>query len=121
MDRLRILADRRDWLERRIADRDGSEGSLGYAASELEALDWLIPVVEDMVVNEREDARNVHRQRLDAGWRTTCKWASRYVYRADPDEWERLVAKAHPDVAEQLRADLGRVLANEQTGDAGTR
>lgn len=105
---LRALTSRRDWLVKQIAERNGSEGSLGHAAAELDALEWVLPIVDEMVWTNRTQARDVHRQRLETAWRTTALVLARYLYDDDRDEWDRLVAKAHPIVADQLRTDVER-------------
>ncbi len=109
---LRALAERREWLERRLTTGDGSPGSLGYATKELNALNWIILIAERVVLHERDLARDPTRQRIQQGWMTSCKWAARQLHDRDPAEWDDLVGTSHPVVAKALAEDMARCIAD---------
>jgi hypothetical protein len=108
--RLRTLYRRREWLKDRLTG-DLTPGAHRAAAEELEAFEWMLPIVEQVVVNVNAEAYDVNRQRVENGWRVVAKRAARFMFSVDIEEWDRLVSGVPPQVERSLRGDVERCLA----------
>lgn len=103
------LAGRATYLRDKVARQDGSPAALNHLAAELSAIEWAVPILQDMVAVGRPTARDVHRQRYSEGLRFVATQAVEALHQAG--ELPRAVRRAldaHPRVAEVIDAELHR-------------
>lgn len=93
VDRLR---DRADFLRDKIERREASPAALSFHEQELDALDWAIEVLDDMVARDGEEPQNVARQRQETKWQNVATMALSRLYDYEPERVERMVANG-PD------------------------
>lgn len=110
------LERHRAYLRERVQIEGLSEGARGHMQAELAALDWAIPILEDLATRQSAEARNVHRQRVESGWRMVAYRALGALMHVAPEDAERIMCDAPPEVLASLlkRSPADKTLPVEQ-------